>query len=463
MIESFPGGWENYDHQSGPALVERAQERVKAGPGQFKKRLKIGGIDLTEQLVSCDVNFNEDGESGMTLEVGYPLNRTEMERARTELWIGYGDRLIPYFRGKLFEPKDSPSGLFSSATAYGLATQLGQRHMRGRVSYAGWDLREAFWDLIDRFGADKDRFFFDGEHSQILDGEESESGGLPDFGLEVSMREVETAILEQMSFGAFDIPGGMHVVQKLPRIDAAERRNLNHIWRDQHYLQDGFEFSQPSRNFFSRVVVFRRNEEFGGGGAPTPEGSGMVPDGEGGWFPNTMDGSEADTRRNTSWRPDRDWRSEYAVYAEKSVSNSGMFNVHEGRADIVPDYPGQQEHAVREAEWRANAYSAGVGPFTFNCPPCDFGLHDVFGVERIEEVREHLGPTGFRQLVNSALGRLDSVLYSCIVRGINLHIDNTGETMQVTGDGAVRDRSVVRPGGSLTPIRLGVSPGVVAA
>ena len=70
--------------------------------------------------------------------------------------------------GRLAAPTDAISGLYSEATAYDLKTELGQRYFAQRLNYGGEDLRDTFADIIDRFGADTDRFEFRGTHSTEL-------------------------------------------------------------------------------------------------------------------------------------------------------------------------------------------------------------------------------------------------------------------------------------------------------
>ena len=77
------------------------------------------------------------------------LRAAGYERARVSFWFGYGTKLVPYFRGRLAAPVDSRSGLNSTASAYGLATQLGQRYFFNRADYGGWDLRDAVDDIWD--------------------------------------------------------------------------------------------------------------------------------------------------------------------------------------------------------------------------------------------------------------------------------------------------------------------------
>lgn len=450
IIGSFNAAWENYDRAGGPALIEEAKEAEKIGlDSRPNYRLKIGGVDMTRRVISINVTFSASGESGMRLVVANQLNKRGFHRARTSLWIGYGTKLVPYFMGKLAEPLDHPSGLYSTATAFGLGTQMGQRHFGGRVSYAGWDLRLAWADVIARFGADPDRFNFEGEHAEVLAPDFSE------FGLETSFLEAEQSILEPMGFKPMDQLGGMHIVRKPPRFDATERRTLKGVWSDADYPKGGFEFSQPTQNFYSKVIVFRRNENFGDGGAATL-GDGMTQDENGDPVPFSYYGSDAERLANAAWRAAKSGASEYAVYAEAEVTNTTRFNVHQGRAFIVPDYPGSQDGAQRHADFLAAGYSAGVGRYTFRCSPCDYELNDFFGVERVEETRTPEGQGGFAQMDWVSLGMLENVLYGCQVEEVSLDIAPQVFSMQITGPGVERERALLRAATPLERIVLSV-------
>jgi hypothetical protein len=460
-IGDFDSAWENYEHNGGPALIDEAKVAVKAGDLRPNWRIKIGTEDMTRRLIDAEVTFNATGESGMTFRVATQLHKQGYERARVQLWIGYGNKLVPFFRGKLADPKDSPSGLFSEAAAYGLSTQLGARHFGGRVSYQGWDLRDAFWDIVERFGADQDRFFFDGEHSQIIEGEEGEetaTSGVAEFGLEHTMLEAMQAILPQMGFAGFDQAGGMFVVRKPPRADEVTRSSLVGILDDGHYPQGGFTYDQSTRNMYSKVIVFRRNEDFAAGGEPgVATDEGMTTDEDGGAVPAAFEGSEAENKATKTWRAGRSKASEYAVYAEHDVDNSGPFNVHEGRAYIIPDWAGSQEHAEREAEWWADSFSAGVGRYQLtDISPIDFSLYDDFGLERREERRTPEGHASFGQLYWTSRGDIYDVLYACQVESMTLRIAQQTFRMSLEGPAVVKEETLVQAATNVEPIELSI-------
>ena len=96
----------------------------------------------------------------------------------------------------------------STASAYGLATQLGQRYFFSRADYGGWDLRDAVADIWDSFGADLDSFDFWGEHSTEL------ANDISSFGHEISHLEALQTVLEPMQFKGYDTPYGMYLVKR---------------------------------------------------------------------------------------------------------------------------------------------------------------------------------------------------------------------------------------------------------
>jgi hypothetical protein len=362
---------------------------------------------------------------------------------------------VPFFRGKLERPVDSPSGLYTEATAYGLATQLGARHFGGRVTYAGFTVRDMFWDVIGRFGADTDRFHFDGEHDQVIESEESENG-TAEFGLEHTFLEAIQTVLPQMEFVGYDQVGGMFVVRKPPRADAVARVNLSGILNDGHYPQGGFTFGESYKNMYSKVIVFRRTEEYAGGGASEGEGEGMTQE-ESYWVPEEFFGSEAETKATVAGNRDKPFSAEYAVYAEADVDNVGPFDVHQGRAYVIPDFPGQQDHAQNVADWWANAFSEGVGRYTLEgISPIDFALYDFFGLERREERRTPEGHASFGQLNWTSRGDIYDVLYACQVESMTLRIAQQTFRMDLEGPAVIKEETLVTPATGLTEIELSI-------
>ncbi len=458
-IGDFDSVWENYDHESGPSLIDEAKEPIKTADARPNWRLVIGGQDMTRRLIDCEVTFNAtDGSSGMTFRVATQLHKQGYERARTSLWIGYGNKLVPFFRGKLERPVDGPSGLYTEATAYGLATQLGARHFGHRVSYAGFTVRDFFWDVVEKFGADEDRFFMDGEHDQVIESEESE-GGTGEFGLEHTYLEAMQAIFPQMEFVGFDQTGGMFVVKKPDRQDAVTRASLSGVLDDSHYPPGGFEFGESYKNMYSKVVVFRRSEEYAGGGKSQGAGEGMVQAEDGTYVPESFYGSDADNPDAVAGNRDKPPEDEYAVYAEADVTNVGPFNVHGGRAYVIADFPGQQDHAQNTADWWAAAFSAGVGRYTLrDISPIDFSLYDYFGLERREERRTPEGDAAFGQMHWTSRGDIYDVLYACQVEQMTLRIAQQTFRMDLEGPAVVKEETLVTEATDLTQIDLFIPP-----
>jgi hypothetical protein len=457
-IGDFDSAWENYDHESGPELIDDAKEPIKTGDIRPNWRLKIGTRDMTRRLIECEVTFNAtDGASAMTLKVANQLHKQGYERARVQLWIGYGNKLIPFFRGKLERPVDGPSGLYSDATAYGIATQLGARHFGHRVSYAGFTVRDFFWDIVEKFGADQDRFFMDGEHDQVIESEDSE-GGTAEFGIEHTYLEAIQAVLPQMEFVGFDQTGGMFVVKKPDRQDAVTRASLSGILDDSHYPPGGFEFGESFKNMYSKVVVFRRTEEYAGGGAAQTGGTGMTEE-DGYSVPEDFYGSDADHPDAVAGNRSKPKAAEYAVYAERDVTNSGGWNVHGGRAYVIPDFPGQQEHAENTAQWWADAFSAGVGRYSLrDISPIDFALYDYFGLERREERRTPEGEASFGQLHWTSRGDIYDILYACQVESMTLRIAPQTFRMDLEGPAVVVEETLVTEATDLTQIDHFIPP-----
>ena len=432
-IGSFESGWENYDHTDGPALREESKTLLKDATISPNWRLVLGTEDWTSRLKSAEVTFSREGESGARFDVAGSLRALEYERARTSFYFGYGTKLVPYFRGRLADPWDQVSGLASEASAYGLKTELGHRQFQQRVNYSGWDLRDAFGDVIDRFGADTDRFEFRGTHSTEL------AEKLGSFAIGTTLAEALDTILEPMQFIMYDQPGGMVIVERshLASLGTDNVFSGAGHFEPEDYPMHGFSFSESMRNFYSGVRVFRHNENYQGGGGPGVLGLG----------PADSNGENLD---------------EYDVYAEEDIANSGQFNVQEGRFYDVADYPGQQEHAESEALLLKNAIERGVGRFEWRCHPCDFSIGDHFTVVRHEQI--HDPSSAFDRNVY-AQPQIDAVLYACVAEEIVFSLA-AGEPGQRSGEGerwsmtvsglAFEIQRVTIQGGSTTSLGLAV-------
>jgi hypothetical protein len=439
-IGSFESGWENYDHTSGPALREEGKTLLKGGTVAPNWLLRLGTEDFTDRLISAEVTFSREGEAGMRFNVLGSLRALQYERARVSFSFGYGTKVVPYFRGRLADPFDATSGLNSEATAYALKTELGQRYFAQRLDYGEWDLRDAFDDVIDRFGADTDRFEFRGTHSTEL------APDIGEFGLEVSLSEALDTILEPMQFVMYDQPGGMVIVERshLASLGTDEVFSGAGTYEPQDYPKDGFTFSESMRTFYSSVVIFRRDETFAGGGGPTVPGLGP-PAGRGSPHVDTPE-------------------DEYAVYAEETIANSGQFNVQQGRNYLVPDYPGGQEHAEREALLLKTAIERGVGRFEWVCHPIDFSIGDHFTVIRHEQI---VDPDTIFDPATYSVPQMDAVSYACVADEITFTLvarDDASSapsegrwTMTVSGYAFEKERTTIRPGSS-TSIGLAVAP-----
>jgi hypothetical protein len=438
-IGSFESGWEDYDHTTGPALISEGKELYKGGTQAPNWRLQIGTEEFTSRLVSCEVTFSKEGESGMRFSVAANLRALQYERARVSFWFGYGEKLVPFFRGRLALPVDAANGLNGEAEAFGLATQLGNRYFQGRVNYGGTDLRAAVADIWDRFGADEDRFDFWGEHTTEL------TRKLGSFGLEVSLLEALRTVLEPMQFQGYDQAGGMYIVQRghLASLGTDEVFSGAGHYEPEDYPKDGFIFSESMQNQYASVTVFRRNEEWAGGGG---EGAPVGPP------PANPDESELG--------------DEYAVYANVPVTNSGIFQVHEGRDYVIADYPGQQEHAEREAELLATAISRGVGRFDWTPHPIDFSIGDHFTVIRHEQI---IDPSAHFDYSVYSVPRLDAVSYACVAEEITFSLVAKDDPslapdtqrwgpMTVSGQAFESARTTLRPASS-SPITLAVPVG----
>lgn len=439
-IGSFQSAWEGYEHTDGPALLSEARDLEKTGAKAPNWRLKIGGEDYTRRLISASVTYSREGTASMQFAVIGNLRAADKQRAPMRFWIGYGTKLIPYFTGRLANPVDSPSGLYSEASAYALATQLGQRYFQHRTDYAGWDLRAAVNDLWDNhFGASDERLEFLGMHSTTL------AEDLSSFGYEVSMLEALQTLLEPMQFIAYDQLAGIFTIKRnhLASLGTVDPMAGAGHYDPHEYPKDGFTFDQSMANFYDDVTIFRRKDTYAGGGGPGVSGAN----------PDEPDSDEYDVFVNK------------VVAGDSGISNPNPFVVNEGRDFVVADYPGQQEHAARERGLLVASFSRGVGRGEWECFPCDYDLGDHVVVRRDEQIHDpaYLFSRGtYRQ------SQIDRVGYLMSVEETNftMRARMVGSTavgaeswaMNVAGPAFEAERTTIRPAGTPITIDLGVAP-----
>lgn len=456
-IGDFDSFWENYDSRSGPALVAESKVRAKIGDARPNWRLYVGTTDYTNRLVSAEVTYSmTDGSSGMRFSVAGSEYAKRRERSPVRFWIGYGTKLVPYFAGQLAEPTDSRSGLYSEATAYGLGARMGQLYLGGRVSYKGYTVEDAWWDLIARFeaggnpgGPDIDRFDFPSGITDTVEADGAEQG----FGLEHSFAEVEQTLLEPMGLIPYDQIGGLRLVRRPARLDKVADASLVATFNESDYPADpGYVVSASQRNIYDKVVVFRRTEEYAGGGA---RGAGA-----GAAVEAAFAGSTGDISANAPGTEGGNKSDEYAVYAEAEVINTSTVEISPHRIYFEPDFLGTQAQAAVRAAQLANSFSAGAGRFEWGCFPVDLALNEAFGVVRTEEVH-----SSFPTIGTVSLGDRYAVTYGNVAEEITFTLEAPQGAMDpghlgmtISGPCVERSRVLVRAGSS-SSLDLAVSPG----
>ncbi len=78
-IGDFDAARRNYDHRNGPSLFAEAKQAVKVGDTRPNWRMEIGGKNVTNSLISCEVTHDAEGDSGMTFSVGRQLPLEQLD------------------------------------------------------------------------------------------------------------------------------------------------------------------------------------------------------------------------------------------------------------------------------------------------------------------------------------------------------------------------------------------------
>lgn len=390
------------------SLLNDSKRRDKIGANAPYWRLRLGpgdsGTDVP--LISATVNYSLDGTSGMRFVGGQQLRGWENTPAK--LHIGYGSNHYTIFHGRLQRAKDHPSGLSSEGLAYGVTEQLGTRYFQERVSYKGWTLTQAYIDIMDRSGMHPDTWFIDDRGADEVIEEDHDI--LP----ETSFLEGIAMLIEPFDFVQYDQPNDgrpQHVVRLRPEF--GYWKDLAGRWKESDYPMNGFEFEPGLREFYHKVIVFRRGE--------------------------------TTTEESTPEGPDTPLK--YEVYAEHEVppTQNWSFQPKKQRVLYVPDFFGNQNQAERRAERTAKRLRMGAGEFSFECAPVDVQPMDTIGVRLRERVTSHrlakLASQGVRDV---DVGDMVSWLYACVVHEIELELGVGVFRMRLGGTAMHRTHSVVK-------------------
>lgn len=241
-------------------LAQQATKtRSPHGNSQPNYRVIIGGEDVSDMLESASISYQagEDGTEGTSeAEIGLYGSLEPRINANVRILIGYGESLSEYFSGKLYEAADNHGGEASEGTCYGVFKMLTSQQFLRQVSYTGSYLERALYDIHSRASIPRGSIEVRAGRSFQIGADEEAT-----FNLEVSLGDAVKSLCESAGFVATDLPGSRRLYMPEPRAGLTSKAKA--AYNESHYPPGGFSAKRNPASTFSKVVVFRREEDGG--------------------------------------------------------------------------------------------------------------------------------------------------------------------------------------------------------
>lgn len=243
------------------SLTKAAQLSQKTdspyGDNRPNYRLLIGGEDVSDALADASIKYTagEDGTEG-TSEMDISLHGSLEARinAPARCFIGYGDQLTEYCSGRLLEAADDHYGEASEGVVYGPFKMLTSQQFLQQVSYSGYYLERALYDIHDRASIPRGSIEVRAGRSFQIGADEEAT-----FPLEVPLADAVKSLCESAGFVALDMPGSRRLYMPQPRAGATTTAKA--LYNESHYPPGGFKATLNPQRIYSKVVVFRREED----------------------------------------------------------------------------------------------------------------------------------------------------------------------------------------------------------
>lgn len=306
-----------------PTFTKIAQRADRGPEESLSHELWISGRNYSESLISATVTYTTDvGGSGLEFSAMTDLEDFEDERMRLEL--GYGDKKVPYFTGKLTNAKDGEKSGIATAQGFGPFRLMAENDIGRSETFTNRTLENVVMDLSRRAGHGGGEIEIRGGRSyRVPPGEQ--------FLFDTKCLDVMNTLLEKAEFVASDLPGGKRLVMPKPKPGA--NTGFDALYTPDNYT--ALTVDPTHAVTYHSVVVYRMGEN------------------------------------NTP-----------VVYAERDCVKTAP----KGRRYIVSDFPGTQTEAEQKAYELAILLRAGERTFsmtTFFNP--DINLWDGFKAVRLKK------------------------------------------------------------------------------
>lgn len=252
-------------------------------------KLTIAGENWSSSLISARVTYTTDvGGSGLELEVMGSLE--EYQDAPIRFSLGYGDRLVEYFVGRIYMPRDDDIQNKATATAFGPFRIMADQQLGTNETFVGRSLEWVIMELSRRAEhAPGEIVVINGRKYNVLPGES--------FAFDSQMSDVVNTICEKAEFVGIDQIGGRRVFMPRPRPGSNAQYKTTYTPGD--YI--AFSIDPKDEMSYFKVLVYRN-------------GVGATP----------------------------------AVKAERRIDNTGRFQPPKNRWYVVSDFAGTQDEAKEE-------------------------------------------------------------------------------------------------------------------
>lgn len=232
------------------SLTDISKRSMKgAGGSELNHKLIVAGRNFSHRLIDATITYNTDiGGSGIQFSV-YGTELQDYINAPMSFWIGYGEKLVPYFVGKLQLARPAENLNILTAQAFGPYRLLVGQILRSQETFIGNTLEYVVMECFRRAGADLSKV-------EIRSGRKYRIQEAEQYVYDSGLSDIVTSVLEKANFVGMDVPGGKRLILPTPRpgINVAHKTTYS---PDNYYE---FSLTPKDEELYYSVMVYRRDE-----------------------------------------------------------------------------------------------------------------------------------------------------------------------------------------------------------
>lgn len=309
-------------------LTRLAKQHFKGeGPGAPAFEFMVGGRRVPNSKIQSikGVYTRESGSSSMTVEADFPFDR--FEEARASLRVGYGDKLVEYFTGKVQDPGQDTLSRLATCEVRGPFASMQESFGRD-VDFTGQSVAE-FSLSVGRFAKQGARFLdVQGGYDTYV-----EEGA---FVRETELSEALRTVYDKLDFVMLDRPGFKRLVMPTP---APGARGKSIARYDESDYPAGSNHGSGAHAGTGKTGV---------GGSRSPFRV------------------SAKTKNKYAWVNvfRRDDKGNYPVDEWVRIPHRGRASPSDGKVFYVPEFPGNARQAAQTAARKAVMLAKGVSEWS---------------------------------------------------------------------------------------------------